>query len=135
MKTLTSTPTAVAIWAMAVLSISSCIYEGSGDEFYRTLWECDETPLDTLDVNELRLEFLCGNAISIKTNTFPGIAYGRYETDGARAYFNELSIEIEGIQITFIEADRSGDSLILRWKTESSDELFTTSMHRLSSYN
>lgn len=134
MKTLSKTATAVAIWAMAVLSLSSCIYDSAGDKFYRTLWECSETPLDTLHVNEITLEFLCGNSISIKTNTFPGIAYGTYETNGANAYFNGLAMEIEGVRVTFTDANRSGDSLLLGWTVEGSDQPFTTMMHRLSAY-
>ena len=135
MKTLNSTLKAVAIVAMAALSLTSCIYDGAGDKFFRTLWECSETPLDTLDVNEITLEFLCGNAICLKTDTFPGIAYGTYETDGTQAYFSGLSMEIKGIPVTFIDAVRYGDTLHLRWKSKDSDLAFTTTMHRLSSYN
>ena len=38
--------TAVALWVMAVLGLSSCIYDnGLNDRFFRTLWECTEVPL------------------------------------------------------------------------------------------
>lgn len=135
MKRFTNTSTAVALWTMAVFGLSSCIFEAPNDKFYRTLWECNEVPLGPFEVNELTLEFLCGNAISIKTDTSPGIVYGTYETDGETAIFHNMVIEIQGLTVTFIDADSSGDTLFLRWRVENSVYPFTTPMHRLSSYN
>ena len=135
MKKTTRTLTAVALWSTAVFGLSSCIFDAPGDKFYRTLWECTEDPLGPFEVNELTLEFLCGNAISIKTDTSPGMAYGIYESNGETAVFEGLVIELEGHMITFVDANRTGDTLFLRWRTENSLYPFTTPMHRLSSYN
>ena len=135
MKRFIDIMTAVVLWTMAVFGLSSCIFDGAGDKFYRTLWECNKTPLDTIDVQELRLEFLCGNTISIKTDTYPKIVYGTYETDGKTATFINLELTIEGTHVTFTDATRSDDILFLRWRINDSDDLFTTAMHRLSSYN
>ena len=135
MKRLTNTMTAVVLWIMAVFGLSSCIFEGAGDKFYRTLWECTDAPLDTLEVGQIRLEFLCGNAVSLKTDTFPNIVYGTYEPDGEITRFQDLKMQINGVLITFTDASRSGDTLYLRWISEGSDTPLTTTMHRLSSYN
>ena len=135
MKRSTNTLTAVVLWAMAVFGLSSCIFDGAGDRFYRTLWECTQEPLDTLEVGQLRLEFLCGNAVSLKTDTFPNIVYGTYETDAETAVFQDLGMRIDGVGITFTDATRSGNTLLLRWVHDDSEDQFTTTMHRLSSYN
>ena len=135
MKRFTNTSTAVALWTMAVLGLESCIFDAPGDKFYRTLWECAEVPMGPFDVNELTLEFLCGNAISIKADPSPGIVYGTYETDGETAIFHDLEFEIKGLTVTFVDAMWTGQTLFLRWRVENSVYPFTTSMHRLSSYN
>ena len=135
MKRLTNTLTAVVLWTMAVFGFSSCIFDGAGDRFYRTLWECTQEPLDTLEIGQLRLEFLCGNAVSLKTDTFPNIVYGTYKTDGETALFQGLEMKISGISITFTDASRSGDTLYLKWLIEGTEDQYTTTMHRLSSYN
>ena len=135
MKRMTKILAAVTLWSTAIFGLSSCIYDAPGDRFFRTLWECTEAPLDTFESNRLTLEFLCGNAISIKTDTPPRTAFGTYESSGEKAVFEGLVIEFDGHMITFTDAIRSGDILYLRWTTENSAYPFTTTMHRLSSYN
>ena len=135
MKRFTNASTAVVLWVMAVFGIESCVFDAPDDKFYRTLWESTETPLGPFEVNELTLEFLCGNAISIKVDTSPNAAYGTYETDGDTAIFHNLEIEIQGLKVTFIDAACTKQTLFLRWRIENSVYPFTTSMHRLSSYN
>ena len=135
MKRLANTSTAVALWTMAVFCLESCIFDAPGDKFYRTLWECTEVPLGPFDVNELTLEFLCGNAISLKTDTSPGIIYGTYDSDGETAIFHDLVVELQGLTVTFIDAQLSGSILFLRWRVENSIYPFTTPMHRQSTYN
>lgn len=135
MKTSANKVTAVVLGAMAVFCFSSCIFDGAGDKFYRTLWESSEVPLGPFEVELLTLEFLCGESISIKMDRAGRTIYGTYETDGETAVFSNLSLEIENFTVTFIDASRSGETLFLRWRIENSVYPFTTAMHRLSSYN
>lgn len=116
------------------LSTTSCIFEEPNDRFYRTLWESTDVPLGPFEINELTLEFLCGQSVSLKTNSNTIIAYGTYSCNDQTAVFSGLTLELEGHIITFIDAERSGDTLFLRWRIEDSVYPFTTSMHRLSEY-
>lgn len=113
---------------------TSCIFDAPNDKFYRTLWKSDEVPLGPFAVNELTLEFLCGQNISIKTDANVLTGYGTYESDGQTAVFHNLTLTLEDHTITFIDADKSGETLFLRWRIEDSVYPFTTAMHRLSAY-
>ena len=132
MKRLITNHAAIAICAMAAFFLTSCIYDSAGDKFYRTLWEADDVPLDPLPVNGLTLEFLCGNSICISTDTRADAAFGTYACNDQTAVFQDLTLDSDGVLITFIDAQRSGDTLYLRWCTEGSPEPSTTAMHRLS---
>ena len=138
--------TAVALGVMAVFGMNSCIYESDlNDRFFRTLWECTEVPLGPFQADELELEFMCGGTVRLQSDALPAPIYGTYETDGENAFFQNLTIEIEGYTVTFIDASVSwrgsgqdsgyGDTLFLRWRIENSVYPFTTPMHRLTSYN
>ena len=136
MKRKRQTHAAVALGVMAVLGLSSCIYESDPDDrFYRTLWECDEVPLGPFQADELVLEFMCDGSVRLQCDAFDGSTYGTYETDGQNAFFQNLVMEIEGYEVTFVDASVSGDTLFLRWRIENSVYPFTTPMHRLTSYN
>jgi hypothetical protein len=134
MKRSTNIITAVALCAAAVFGFSSCIFDAPGDKFYRTLWEADDVPLDPLPVNGLTLEFLCSNSICISTDTRADAAFGTYACNDQTAVFQDLTLDSDGVLITFIDAQRSGDTLYLRWCTKGSPEPSTTAMHRLSAY-
>ena len=153
MKRIRNKPAAVALGVMAVFGMNSCIYESDlNDRFFRTLWECTEVPLGPFQADELELEFMCGGTVRLQSDALPSPIYGTYETDGENAFFQNLTIEIEGYTVTFIDANVSwrgsgsastasgsasgyGDTLFLRWRIENSVYPFTTPMHRLTSYN
>ena len=133
MKSKTFCRCVIVIMAAALMN-TSCIYEAPGDEFYRTLWESDEVPLEPFHVEEITLEFLCGNYISLKTYGSTITNYGTYSCNDQTAVFQDLTLELEGHTITFIDAQISGNTLFLHWLTEDSLDPFTMTMHRLSSY-
>jgi hypothetical protein len=114
----------------AALTGTSCIFEVPGDEFYRTLWTCYEVPLGPFEVEELTLEFLCENCISLKTGNSTIISYGTYDSNEQTAIFHDLTMDMQGLTITFVDAQLSGKTLFLRWRVENSVYPFTTAMHR-----
>ena len=116
------------------LTSTSCIFEAPDDDFFRTLWKADEAPLKSFSVEELTLEFLCENGISLETSNNSIINYGNYRSNGHTAEFYDLNIRLEGHTITFTDAQRSGNTLFLRRKTDDSSDLYTTTMRRLSAY-
>ena len=136
----------------ATILATSCIYDKPpGDEFYRTLWKSDEALPATLDVSSLTLEFLCNEGISVTTagssasgTTERRTIYGTYSCDGLSATFQNLTLHLPRTDtsgqsgdntITFIEAHRNGDTLLLIWCSEDNPQTrFTTTMHRLSDY-
>lgn len=135
MKRLTNILAAMALWVVAVFGLNSCIYDNDPDDrFYRTLWESDEVPLGPFPVEDLTLEFLCGNSIKISTDARAGASFGTYASNDQTAVFHDLTLEMDGHLVTFIDAQLSGDILFLRWRIEDSVYPFTTAMHRLSAY-
>ena len=142
MKRLTRSLTAILSIAMAASALNSCIFDGPGDRFYRTLWTSDEVPLGPLSPNKLTLEFLCGQSISLKTRSASCTShgpdsctdYGKYDSDGLTATFESLTMTIDSHMLTFIHATRNGDTLYLNWIIDGSPDSFTTTMHRLSAY-
>lgn len=111
-------------------SFTSCIFEAPGDEFYRTMWNSSEVPLGPIDIDELTIEFLCGNRLTIKDGSGIIIAHGSYNPDGRVATFSELSTIIDDIQITFIEAHLNEDILFLLWRPEDMFYPYTTAFYR-----
>lgn len=124
----------IAILMTASLMSTSCIFDAPGDKFYRTLWESDDTPLGPFEVKEVTLEFLCENYISLKTDGTSMTSYGTYDFNDCTAVFQDLSLELRGHTITFIDAQLSGSTLFLRWRIDDSGYPFTTAMHRLTSH-
>lgn len=116
------------------LTATSCIFDAPDDRFYRTLWKSDEVPLGPFPVQELTLEFLCGQSICLKTDVNGIACYGSYESDDHTAIFQNLTLSLKDHTITFIDADWSGETLFLRWRIEDSVYPFTTAMRRLSAY-
>ena len=125
----------VAITAVTTaISLNSCIYEAPGDKFYRTLWNSSQIPLGPLDIEELTLEFLCGDKVTIKDGSGIIIAHGTYDPDGNVAVFGDLIAVIDETTVSFVEAHRDGDTLFLLWRPDEMMYPFTTAMQRLSGY-
>ena len=137
--------TVAALLASGILT-TSCIFDSPcDDEFYRTLWKSDEIPLGPFDVSSMTLEFLCNECVEIKTIGNSRTIYGTYAFDGMTATFNDLTLylnmtDTEGetipgdYTITFLEAHRNGDTLVLLWRVENMLHPFTTALHRLPAY-
>lgn len=141
----------IPLLAAAIIA-TSCIYDKpAGDEFYRTLWKSDEALPAPLDVSSLTLEFLCNEGISVTTagssasgTTDRRTIYGTYSCDDLTATLQNLTLHLPSTDtsgpsgdntITFIEAHRNGDTLLLIWCSEDNPQTrFTTTMHRLSDY-
>lgn len=125
----------LGIAALAVLfGANSCIFEAPGDNFYRTLWNSSQVPLGPLDVDALTLEFLCGERITLKDGNGTIIAHGTYSPDGNVAVLSEAIAVANGVNVSFVEAHRNGDTLFLLWRPEGMIYPFTTAMERRSSY-
>ena len=111
------------------LTVSSCIYERPhGDNFYRTLWEADQPPLEGMTI-----EFLCGGGISAKAESAVG-TFGTYTADGSHATFSNLSLEYERSAVILEGGYKDKDTMTVMWHYLNSDESNTTIMYRLSEY-
>ena len=119
---------AVVLCAVAALA-TSCIYEESDDEFYRTLWKAEEAPF-----GEITLDFLCGNQISIKASNAIFDDYGTYSADGDTATFQDLFLIVDDQSYIIEQAIRDGDELFLSWHKANTRTLTVTLMHRLCAY-
>lgn len=119
----------VVLCAVAVL-VTSCIYEESDDEFYRTLWKTEETPFGVMT-----LDFLCDKQIAIKASDAIFDDYGTYFPKGTTASFQDLFIIVGEQSYILDEATRDGDLLYLSWHPANSRTISVTLMHRLSSYD
>ena len=117
-----------------VLTTNSCIYEFPDDEFFRTLWESDDTSAYPDEMDSITLEFLCSNAICMKQHNSTIGYYGTYDSNGKTAIFQDLTMVIGTKTIIFTDAYRSGETLELRWHTSNSSEIKSIFMHRLSEY-
>ena len=134
MKRLILDLVAALLLIAASLATVSCIYDAPGDRFFRTLWKSTPDPLGPYVTEEITLEFLCDGQVTIKNNDGVIIAYGPYAFDDAVAVFPNLAVVVDGVQITFLEAHRNGDTLFLLWRPDFTDYPFTTTLDRLSSY-
>jgi len=112
------------------LSSVSCIYEHYGDPYYRTLWMSDEP-----DFGVFSIDFLCENMMAVKADNAEFDDYGFYSTDGKAAFFDDLSISVEGLTAVFVEAHRKGDMLELVWQSVDDGKTGTMKLSRLSSYD
>ena len=124
----------LGLTVLFVFGANSCIFEAPGDRFYRTLWNSSQVPLGPLNIEELTLEFLCGERVTIKDGSGTIIAHGTYSPDGNVAVLGEVTAVIDETTVSFVEAHRNGDTLFLLWRPDGMLTPFTTAMERRSSY-
>ena len=118
----------------ALVMSTSCIYDAPGDRFYRTHWASSESPIENLTIGKFTLDFLCGQAVCLKSVPGAATSYGTYESHEDTATFSNLVLYIGDQTLIFIDAHRHDDTLTLNWRQENSQETFTTTLQRLSSY-
>lgn len=122
----------------SALSLTSCIYEASGDGFYRTLWKSSTQPLGAAVMASddwLALEFLCDNKVTL-TNSFGTIvAYGNYTPAEDIAVLSGVQTWFGDDCVVFAEAIRNGDTLLLSCHREGEPGTEIIRMDRLSSYS
>ena len=118
----------------ALVMSTSCIFDAPGDRFYRTLWASSESTIENIPIGEFTLDFLCGQAVCLKSASVAATSYGTYESHEDTATFSNLVLYIDNQTLIFIDAHRHDDTLTLNWRQENSPETFTTTLHRLSSY-
>ena len=94
------------------------------------MWNSSEVPLGPVDVEELTLEFLCGNKVTIKNEEDIIIAYGSYDPNGCTAVFTDVTTIIDDTSITFVEAHLNDDVLFLLWRPDDMLYPFTTALTR-----
>lgn len=134
MKRLILSCIAIVSLMAAAFSVTSCIYDAPGDEFYRTLWKSTPEPLGIFHTDELTVEFLCDNKITVKDGGRI-IAHGTYASDDHVAVLTGLEPVIDGTRISFVEAHRSGDTLFLLWRSDLMSYPSAISLDRLSPWN
>ena len=109
MKNTTPHKAATTTCILAALILASCIYEASGDCFYRTLWESSDS---SIPFGPITLEFLCGEKVSVSAPGTIG-SFGSYAPSGATATFTGLTLTSDTLTARLIQAHRQGDKLTL----------------------
>ena len=132
---------AISIIATCIIA-SYCIYESSTeeDELFLSSWKSDEVPLGPLDVSSLTMEFLKDNNVSILTTskmenegcTEKCQIHGKYSLKGAKVIFHKLYLHLDEYEVSFLEAERSGEFIFLTWCINTTPYPFTTALHRIS---
>ena len=83
-----------------------------------------------MDVERLVITFENEKQVTIDLDDQEEI-HGRYASDKTTATLNNLQIEIDGYNVTFIETHMNGeDTLFLLWQVEDMLYPFTTALHR-----
>ena len=159
--TTADTPLRISVLLFLLLFTNSCIYDEPDDQFYRTLWVCEEwkevmesedrigkngldVTADSFEGTEngegssrLTIDFLCDNKVSVTATGASG-SYGTYEHNDNTAYFHNtrLSYPCDGNPVVIVieEAHRTHDLLLISWHYSGSDISSSTRLVRKSSY-
>lgn len=126
-----------------IATVTTCVFSVSKDAFSGTSWNSDEVPLGPLEVSELTMEFSEDGrvTVSLEWDNDEAVAEaprtqeevvlsGGYYADGGTAVLQGLLVTIRTLDVTFIEAHLSGETLFLLWRVENAVYPFTTALHR-----
>lgn len=118
--------------AGTIVCCSSCVIEEGRDLFRDTSWESTEHPLGPLDVDTLTVEFLTNGTIILNTTskTASTSLSDTYLHDDCTAVLNGLTLNVEGIDITFVEMHYGKDVAFILWRPEDVLKPFTTALYR-----
>lgn len=129
-----------------IATVTTCVFSASKDAFSETVWASDEVPLGPLEVSKLTMEFGEDGQVTVRLEFYEGLALdetegagaksevtlsGEYSVDGATAVLQGLLTTVRTLDVTFIEAHLSGETLFLLWRVENAVYPFTTALRRL----
>ena len=121
---------AVGFVLLAASSTTSCIFGGLDGEFvYKTTWESDGPPFAPLSPTDRTIDFECNCIVTIPTGQNSMQYFGIYDCNVANAYFQTLTIPVDGTSVTLIDGIRDGSTLTLHWRLDSDMSLHTTSLN------
>lgn len=125
-----------------------CMYTLPGqDIFADSEWKSDEVPLGPLNVSSLDLQFEDDGKVKIELILYGAddsaadddsdvevlVVDGEYSHNDGIAIFSSFSIVVDGVAVTFVEADWGNeDVLFLLWRAEDILHPFTTPLQRIN---
>ena len=117
---------------IAAVTCTMCVYLHTEYESYtNNKWTSDERPLGPMGVDQLVLSFERNGKVSVALDD-DQVLEGVYKDDGSIATFSNLQVEIDGLDVTFIEAHlKSEETLFLLWQVEDILYPFTTALRPL----
>lgn len=119
--------------AGCLMCTTMCVYTLPGEDvFARTSWESDEVPLGPMDVDRLTISFNGDGSVAISVDETLVEGHYDYNDNDATAVLSGAQLTVDGLDVTFIEADFSNDDLVfLLWRVEDILYPFTTPLHRV----
>ena len=133
MRRLGSVLRMVVVLAGCWVCTTMCVYTFPGEDvFEKTCWESDEVPLGPMEVDKLTIEFDRHGAVVISADEIRTKGHYDYNDNDATAVLSQMRIRVDGLDVTFIEADFSNENLVfLLWRVEDILYPFTTPLHRI----
>ena len=119
--------------AGCMLCATMCVYILPGEDvFARTSWESEQVPLGPMDVERLTISFNGDGSVAISADETVVGGHYDYNDNDATAVLSGARLTVDGVDVTFIEADFSNDNLVfLLWRVEDILYPFTTPLHRV----
>ena len=119
--------------AGCLMCTTMCVYTLPGEDvFARTSWESDEVPLGPMDVERLVISFNEDGSVAVSADEIVTGGHYDYNDNEAAAVLSGAKITVDGLEVTFIEADFTNDDLVfLLWRVEDILYPFTTPLHRV----
>lgn len=123
----------VVVLAGCLVCSTMCVYTLPGEDvFAKTTWESDEVPLGPMDVERLTIAFDGDGEVMLTVDEMRIRGHYDYNDNDATAILSQARIKVDGLAVTFIEADFSNENLVfLLWRVEDILYPFTTPLHRI----